>query len=399
MSTTEVFLIAMLIIFSVPYLIWRLFRTDYFAPLVVVQTVAGILLGPGILGAAFPEFHSFVFSPPVIQSLNGIAWWAVMLFVWIAGIELDLKQAWAHRRESGITAGLALSVPLLLGSGVAAVMLMFPGWIGPKATGWQFIVGVGMACAVTALPVLILLMEKLDVLRQPIGQRILRYSSVDDIAIWAVLAAILMDWDRVGKQLGFLLAFAVFGWLFRRLMQRIPERDRWYAGIIWLALCGLGADWCGLHFIVGAFLAGAIIDAHWFDQKHLDGLRHNVLLVAAPVYFLSTGLRTNWQLGGASVFIAAGAMLLAAVVGKLIATHLAGKILKWQPGEGSLIGWFLQTKGLVMIIFANVLLDKAMITDETFTALLLMAVASTMLTTPMVSPLLQKMKQLVFRTA
>ena len=183
MSTTEVFLIAMLIIFSVPYLFWRLFRTDYFAPLVVVQTVAGILLGPGILGAAFPEFHAFVFSPPVIQSLNGIAWWAVMLFVWIAGIELDLKQAWAHRRESGITAGLALSVPLLLGSGVAAVMLMSPGWIGPKATGWQFIVGVGMACAVTALPVLILLMEKLDVLRQPIGQRILRYSSVDDIAI------------------------------------------------------------------------------------------------------------------------------------------------------------------------------------------------------------------------
>jgi Kef-type K+ transport system membrane component KefB len=399
MSTTEVFLIAMLIIFSVPYLIWRLFRTDYFAPLVVVQTVAGILLGPGILGAVFPEFHAFVFSPPVIQSLNGIAWWAVMLFVWIAGIELDLKQAWQHRRESGITAGLALSVPLVLGSAVAAVMLMFPGWIGPQATGWQFIVGVGMACSVTALPVLILLMEKLDVLRQPIGQRILRYSSVDDIAIWAVLAAILMDWDRVGKQLGFLLAFAVFGWLFRRLMQRIPERDRWYVGIIWLALCGLGADWCGLHFIVGAFLAGAIIDAHWFDQKHLDALRHNVLLVAAPVYFLSTGLRTNWQVGGASVFIAAGAMLLAAVVGKLIATHLAGKILKWQPGEGALIGWFLQTKGLVMIIFANVLLDKAMITGETFTALLLMAVASTMLTTPMVSPLLLKMKQLVFRSA
>ena len=399
MSTTEVFLIAMLVIFSVPYLIWRLFRTDYFAPLVVVQTVAGILLGPGILGAVFPEFHSFVFSPPVIQSLNGIAWWAVMLFVWIAGIELDLKQAWAHRRESGITAGLALGVPLLLGSGVAAVMLMFPGWIGPKATGWQFIVGVGMACAVTALPVLILLMEKLDVLRQPIGQRILRYSSVDDIAIWAVLAAILMQWERVGRQFAFLLAFAVFGWLFRQLMQRIPERDRWYAGIIWLALCGLGADWCGLHFIVGAFLAGAIIDAPWLDQKHLDALRHNVLLVAAPVYFLSTGLRTNWQVGGASVFIAAGAMLLAAVVGKLVATHLAGKILKWQPGEGALIGWFLQTKGLVMIIFANVLLDKAMITDETFTALLLMAVASTMLTTPMVSPLLQKMKQLVFRTA
>lgn len=398
MNTTELFLIAMLIIFSVPYLIWRLGRTDYFAPLVVVQTVAGILLGPGILGAAFPDIHRQVFSAPVIQSLNGIAWWAVMLFVWIAGIELDLKQTWQHRRESGITAGFALGVPLALGCAVAAGLLMFPGWIGPKASGWQFIVGVGMACAVTALPVLILLMEKLDLLRQPVGQRILRYSSLDDIAIWAVLAAILMDWERVGRQAAFLLAFAVLGWAFRKLMRRIPERDRWYAGLIWLAACGLGADWSGLHFIVGAFLAGAIIDAHWFEQEHIDSLRHNVLLVAAPVYFLSTGLRTNWQVGGAYVFIAAGAMLLAAVVGKLIATHIAAKILKWQPGEGALLGWLLQTKGLVMIIFANVLLDKGLITDETFTALLLMAVASTMLTVPMVTPLLAKMKEIVFRS-
>jgi Kef-type K+ transport system membrane component KefB len=398
MSTTEYFLIAMVIIFTVPYLIWRLGRTDYVAPLVVVQTVAGILLGPGILGAAMPELHAKVFSPTVIQSLNGLAWWAVMLFVWIAGIELDLKKAWEHRRESGITAGLALGVPLAFGCAVAAGMLMFPGWLGPKAAQWQFVVGVGMACSVTALPVLILLMEKLDILRQPLGQRILRYSSLDDIAIWGVLAIIVMDWERVGRQAMFLAAFALVGWLFRHLMQRIPQRDRWYVGLIWLAACGLAADWAGLHFMVGAFLAGAIIDTHWFEQEQLDALRHNVLLVAAPVYFLSTGLRTDWQVGGASVFLAAGAMLLAAVAGKLLATEFAGRLLGWRPGEGALIGWLLQTKGLVMIIFANVLLDKALISGETFTALLLMAVASTMLTTPLVAPRLQRMKDIVQRS-
>jgi Kef-type K+ transport system membrane component KefB len=398
MTSTEYYLIAMVIIFSVPYLIWRLGRTDYVAPLVVVQTVAGILLGPGVLGAAFPEFHREVFSPPVIQSLNGLAWWAVMLFVWIAGIELDLKKAWEHRRESGITAGLALGVPLALGCAVAAGMLMFPGWLGPKAAQWQFVIGVGMACSVTALPVLILLMEKLDILRQPLGQRILRYSSLDDIAIWGVLAIIVMDWERVGRQAMFLAAFALVGWLFRHLMQRIPQRDRWYVGLIWLAACGLAADWAGLHFMVGAFLAGAIIDTHWFEQEQLDALRHNVLLVAAPVYFLSTGLRTDWQVGGASVFLAAGAMLLAAVAGKLLATEIAGRLLGWRPGEGALIGWLLQTKGLVMIIFANVLLDKALISGETFTALLLMAVASTMLTTPLVAPRLQRMKDIVQRS-
>ena len=397
MSTTEVFLIAMAIIFTAPYLIWRLGRTEYFAPLVVVQIITGILLGPGVLGAAFPEYHRFVFSAPVVQSLNGIAWWAVMVFVWIAGIELDLKQAWAHRVESGITAGLALGVPLALGSAAAAGLLMFPGWIGTKALTWQFVLGIGMACAVTALPILILLMEKLEVLRQPVGQRILRYASIDDIAIWGVLALILMDWERVGKQAGFLLAFALASWAFRRLMRRIPERDRWYAGLIWLAVCGFGADWSGLHYMVGAFIAGAVMDSDWFDPRQMDQLRHHVLLVVMPVFFLSTGLRTDWAVGGAAVFVAAGVLLVAAVAGKLIGVHLAGRILKWQPGEASLIGWLLQTKALIMIIFANVLLDKQIITNETFTALLLMAVASTMLTVPVVAPKLARMRELVLR--
>ena len=399
LSTTEIFLIAIGIIFTVPYLIWRVGNTDYYAPLVVVQIITGILLGPGILGKVFPDYYAFVFTQPVVQSLNGIAWWAVMVFVWIAGIELDLKKAWTYRRESAITAGLALATPLLLGSIVAAGMLMYAGWIGPKAMTWQFVLGVGMACAVTALPILILLMEKLEILRQPIGQRILRYASLDDVAIWGVLALILMDWQRVGMQAMFLFAFAVCSYGFRKLMVWLPERDRWYVGLIWLALCGFGADWSGMHYMVGAFLAGAVIDSDWFNQKQMDQLRHNVLLVVMPVFFLSTGLKTNWSVGGEAVFIAAAVLLLASVAGKLLGVQLAGKVLKWQPGEASIIGWLLQTKALIMIIFITILLDKGIITSETFTALLLMAVASTMLTVPVVSPKLQRLKSIVTQAA
>ncbi|MFN4343426.1 MAG: cation:proton antiporter [Azonexus sp.] len=399
MNITEIFLIAMTIIFTVPWLIWRLGRTDYFAPLVVVQIITGILLGPGVLGKAFPDYYSFVFTPAVIQSLNGIAWWAVMLFVMIAGVELDLKKAWTHRRESVITAGLALGTPLTFGCAAAALMLGFDGWMGPKAQTWQFVVGVGMACAVTALPILILLMEKLDILRQPIGQRILRYASLDDIAIWGVLALILMDWERIGRQAAFLVAFAGAAWLFHKLMQRIAERDRWYVALIWLAAVAFGADWAGLHFMVGAFLAGASMEAEWFDQEKMDQLRHHVLLVIMPVFFLSTGLRTNWAVGGTAVFIAAALLLVASVAGKLIGVRVAGRILKWAPGEASIIGWLLQTKALIMIIFANILLDKQIITSETFTALLLMAVASTMLTVPVVAPRLARLPSLIRRSA
>ncbi len=399
-TVAELFFIAMAMIFAIPYLIWRLGKTDYFAPLVVVQIITGVLLGPGILGAVFPDYYNFVFTKPVIQSLNGIAWWAVSLFVFIAGLELDIKKAWAHRGETAVTAGLALGMPLIFGCAAAFGLLSWSaGWMGPKAQTWQFVLGMGMACAVTALPILILLMDKLNILRQPIGQRILRYASIDDIAIWGVLALILLDWDRVGRQVAFLVGFISISFLFRKLMWKLEELDRWYVSLIWLAIVALAADWAGLHFMVGAFLAGVVMERSWFNLPQLDIFRNNILLVMMPVFFLSTGLRTNWTMGGETVIIAAGIMLAAQLIGKLVGMQIAGKILKWEPGEASIVGWLLQTKGLIEIIFVTILLDKGIITSEMFTAMLLMAVASTMLTVPMVAPMLQRLKSIIFKVA
>jgi Kef-type K+ transport system membrane component KefB len=127
-----------------------------------------------------------------------------------------------------------------------------------------------------------------------------------------------------------------------------------------------------------------VMDAHWFNQDRMDQLRHHVLLVFMPVFFLSTGLRTNWSMGGGEVIAAAALLLVASVGGKLLGVGVAGRLLGWAPGESRVIGWLLQTKALIMIIFANILLDKHIITDASFTALLLMAVVSTMLTLPMV---------------
>ncbi|MYM35100.1 cation:proton antiporter [Duganella sp. FT94W] len=390
MSTTEIYLLAMLLIFVAPFLVWRLCKTDYFAPLAIVQIIMGIVLGPGVVGAVFPEYHKFVFNPDVVKTLNGVAQWGVMLFVMLAGIELDLKATWKYRRESITTAGLSLGLPLVCGCAAAVLLMQYPGWMGAKAANWQFMLGTGMACAVTALPVLVLLMEKLDILRQPMGQRILRYASLDDVAIWGVLALILLDWERVGRQASFLVGFAVLTIVFRRLMARLQQSDRWYVALIWLIACAFAADWAGLHFMVGAFLAGVVMDVEWFGQENLDALFKNVLLVLMPVFFLSTGLRTKWDLGGYAVFFVGGLLLLASVGGKLVGAHLAGKLLGWKSGEASIIGWLLQTKGLIEIIFANILLDKQIITNETFTALLLMAVGSTMLTIPIVHPKLNR---------
>ncbi|WP_395330102.1 cation:proton antiporter [Novosphingobium sp. BL-8H] len=393
MGLTEIYLIALTVILAAPYLVWRLLRTEHWAPLVVVQIIGGILLGPGVLGRAAPDFHAFVFNPQVMTALNGVAWWAVMMFVFVAGVELDLSNAWKRRGETSLTAACALLTPLLFGAAAAAVLLRSPGWIGPNGNYPQAVLGVGMACAVTALPILVLLMEKLEIFRTPFGQRLLRYASLDDVAIWGVLALILVDWERVSRQGLFLVGFAVASLVIRALFKRIGEQDRWYVSLIWLSAVGFAADWSGLHFMVGAFLAGVVLDAHWFTREKLDGFREFLLLTVMPVFFLSTGLRTNWGTdGGAGIAVIGAALLflVASVVGKLAGVHLAGKLLRWKKGEASVIGWMLQTKALIMIIFVNVLLDKKIITAETFTALLLMAVMSTMMTVPIVKPRLAK---------
>lgn len=385
MSTSELFLIGMVLIYVAPWLIWRVFNLDSFAPLAIIQIIAGVIMGPGILGVVLPLQHAALFNPQVMMAFNGIAWWGVMMFVFLAGVELDVAAAWDNRQETILTATLALLTPLLLGSLAAFVMLSWsPMWQGGHGSAVQTILGIGMACAVTALPILVLLLEKLELLRTAFGQRVLRYASLDDVAIWFVLALILLDWQRIGRQVVFMIGFALCSLLLRRLLNRFNATDRWYVALIWLATAGFLADWAGLHFMVGAFLAGVIIDPAIFPVATRDQFRNVVLITFMPVFFLSTGLRTTWAMGGTAVFAAALLLLLASVAGKLLGVQMAGRVLKWKKGEAHVIGWLLQTKALIMIVFVNILLDKAIISSETFTALIIMAVGSTLLTIPMV---------------
>jgi Kef-type K+ transport system membrane component KefB len=392
MTVVELYLTALAVIFFVPWLVWRLLRIDSWVPLVVVQILSGVLLGPGIMGHFLPGVYSSIFTPPVITALNGVAWWAVSLFVFTAGIELNLRSAWQDRRQSAVIAGSALISPLIFGSIFGLVLLGFSGWKGSQAADWQFVLGIGMASAVTALPILVVLMEKLNILRTDMGQRVLRCASLDDILIWAVLAVILMDWTRLGNQAVFLTVYVLAAWQLRSWMPRFNDQDRWAVAIIWLVVCALLADWAGLHYMVGAFLAGVIIDSEWFDQSQLDSFRHTILLVLMPVFFLSTGLRTSWELGGATVVIVAVMLFATQFVSKQLGVRLAGRWLGWDHHQTKIIGYLLQTKALIEIIFASVLLDKGVITSAMFTVLLLMALLSTVVSMPLVRPLLAQTK-------
>ncbi len=295
MSAIHQMLVAMGVILTLPYLVWRLGRTNAWAPLVVIQILMGIVLGPGLLGAAYPSLYSSIFTDDVLLMLSGIAAWAVILFVWLAGLELDLAGAWAERRDGMVTAACALLFPLMMGAVVGWGLMLDDGrWLGEGARPWQFALGIGMACAVTALPILMLFMRQLGLLRTPLGQRVLRYASIDDIAIWAVLAVVVWDLDGLLRQVGFLIGFIALSRGLRVLIPRLPSSDRWFVGLIWLCWVALSAHWAGLHYMVGAFLAGAVMERNWFEAEHLDRMRDMVLLTLMPEFNQSTGLRTQW---------------------------------------------------------------------------------------------------------
>jgi Kef-type K+ transport system membrane component KefB len=153
--------------------------------------------------------------------------------------------------------------------------------------------------------------------------------------------------------------------------------------------CGFGGDFAGLHFMVGAFAAGAVSERSWFNAERFDQFRDAVLLMLMPVFFLSTGIKINWHVSGVTILGAALVLLVASVGGKLLGIGLAARVLGWPKGDALVVGLLLQTKALIMIIFANVLLDKAIISVDLFAALLLMAVASTALTIPLARPALK----------
>lgn len=391
-NPTEIYLFVLLGIFLIPYLVWRFARTDSYAPLAVIQIVVGVIFGPGIFGYLFPNAYNTLFTVDTVKMLSGVATLAVVLFVFTAGLEVNLKEAWKEKTDSLTTSFFALITPLILGSALAFIISFDKKWLGPNAHEWQFILSVGMAMAVTALPILVLLLEKMNILKSEIGVRCLRYASFDDIAIWTVFALILLDWNRLARQGLFFLLFIICAFFIIKYSYKIPEKDRVHFSIFWLILCAYASDWAGLHYLVGGFLAGFVLNEDWIGKETLGNLRKYILLLIMPVFFLNTGLKTNWELTDLTVIYLSLALFLCQALGKILGVSISAKILGWPSRDARMVGWLLQTKALIEIIFCTVMLDKGIISTEMFTALLFMAIMSTVATTPVVSKMLKNNK-------
>ncbi|MEC3764110.1 MULTISPECIES: cation:proton antiporter [Cupriavidus] len=395
MNGVSIFFLQAMLVVALPYLLWRGAGLRSVFPLVGVQVLAGIVLGPSVFGTLAPQGWTALFGPERLPMLSGLQWLAVTLFCFLTGL---------HLREGGMPAQWRATMQISLGSiaapfalGAAAGWWMVTvGWpvAGELASPGWFACALGICTAVTALPVLGALLREMRLTGTPLGQLALRCAAVNDAWVWLFLTLVLLQHGghdgagavtvaaRAAAYLGlmFLAVRPALAWLLRRLA---PEIELLLAIALCLVLVSafLG-ELAGLHHVMGGFVAGLVWPAR--EAQRVRGQLEPVTVVALlPFFFLAAGLRTEISLNHPMTLWIAALSLAVAIAGKMAGVVLPARRAGLDWRDALALGTLLQTKGLVEVVVLTVLLDARIISTAAFSGLLLMALASTLLARPL----------------
>lgn len=366
-------------------------------PRVIGEIAAGIVLGPSVLGAAWPEAASTLIPSSVLPQLNALAQVGVVLFVFLTGLELNTRLLRGRGHLSVVVSHVSIAVPFVLGIGlaVAAYAKFAPAGVGYLA----FALFMGVSLSVTALPVLVRILKDKGLFHSEVGVVALTCAVVDDVTAWCLLAlvvALITASSLVGVLLTIGLAAAFTAFLFlvvKPLMVRFFARTEHAAlrrfaplALVGVMLCAMATEWIGVHAMFGAFIFGLVIPRGNPVEKWLHdntgGLTTTLLL---PLFFAFSGLRTDIGLlaADASLWLWSGAILLIAVLGKLGGAAIAARSVGETWNRSLQIGSLMNCRGLTELIVLNVGLDLGVLSPTMFTMLVLMALISTAMTSPL----------------
>ena len=365
-----------------------------FAPLAVIQILGGVLLGPSGLGQIAPDLYQALFPPAVLTSINGLATVGVLLFVFVSGLHLDGSQLRGRIRwMSGPAAG-SIGLPLLIGLAAGYwIAFTVPGATGAEGGITVTAAAIAICVAVTALPVLAAILRELGLIESRLGQTALALAALNDAALWLMLA-VLLALSR-GSAGGAMLVLGLSAaWLtvmllvVRPLLARAARRGADEPTMLVLSLsvafasAGV-ADSFGLGYLIGGFVAGAVMPAQ-SRASLLARLEPLVATLLLPFFFVVTGLRALIE-PGSLAFLGMFALLsLATIVGKVLGTALPARWNGEDWPSALAMGALMQTKGLMEVVVLSVLLDSGLIGRSVYSALVAMALLTTVLTAPMV---------------
>lgn len=369
---TAIFVIAAMVL--IPWIIWRLLRLESWMPLPMFQIFCGILIGPSALGAYNPEIFTTVFTEPVRASLDTIQTLAIIIFAFIAGLELKPREVLAVEGQGiWLKAFHVILVPIILAAGCFFLFFDSGLWHDPRAGVVQFAWAMGVATCITALPMLVIASRSVGIYGTDLYRRLLALVTFDDLILWLTVGLIIAFGKTMILASMFFAATALMYWLYPRLMARLGESS-WPTLTVALVLGWAGfSHWAGLHWLLGGFLAGMIIPRH--TTQWMGGMAEHQMYWLMPVFFIWTGLKVQWTSSFSVIIGAAVGMYLIAVI-----TKFAGVWLAYR-NEGLRRVLFktalLQNKGLMEIFLATVLLKAQIITGDMFAAVVIMSLIST----------------------
>lgn len=390
-------LLALAAVIILGQLLARLFAWIHQPP-VIGEVVAGILLGPSLIG---PEASAWILPPSAAPFLGVIAQLGVVLYMFLVGLELNAELL-RHRAQATVaTSHASILFPFLLGALLA--LFLYPRLSSSDVPFTSFALFLGVAMSITAFPVLARILTDRGMTRTELGVLALSCAAIDDVTAWCLLAFVVgVARAQLGE--GLLVVAGTVAYLAFMLLLIRPA-VRWVAarwdrehlprgavGLVFVALLlsAYATEWIGIHAIFGAFLLGAVVPHDSaLARAFLRQLENVVTVLLLPAFFAFTGMRTRIDLvSGLELWLICGLILLVATVGKfggtLVASRLAG--LSWR--DAAALGVLMNTRGLMELVVLNIGLDLKVISPTLFAMMVLMALATTIATTPILRQLI-----------
>lgn len=390
----------LLIQFIVIMIVTRLFGylVSFFAqPTVVGEIVAGIILGPSLLGALFPEIFITLFPKESLGNLHLISQLGLIFFMFVVGMELDFDKIKKQSSASVFISHVSIIFPFFLG--VALAYWLYPIFAPKNITFIPFALFIGIAMSITAFPVLARIIKEKNLSDTRYGSMAITCAAADDITAWYILALIIAFSisGSLSSSIVLLLFIALYViimfYVIRPLLAKIghAQSERLSMNgmsfiIVLLLLSSLATEAIGVHALFGAFMAGAMMPSSALSRlKELIAprLEYVSLLVLLPLFFALTGLRSEiGLLNSIDAWLICGGIIVIAVFGKLFGSALASKYMGFSWRDSFALGILMNTRGLMELVVLNIGYEMGILSTELFTMFVVMALATTIMTGP-----------------
>lgn len=366
-------------------------------PAVIGEIVAGIVLGPSIVGAFFPEINHFLFPAASLGTLNFLSQIGLILFMFIIGMELDLKAIGKQAYAAVIISHASIIIPYTLGMGLAYFIYRD---YAPAGTSFlSFALFMGIAMSITAFPVLARILQEKGLTRSRLGAMALTCAAADDLTAWCILAAVIAL-VKSGSSISVLytiglaiLYVLIMLKLVRPYLDRLSHvydnKEKKRTPIIallfvLLIVSSYVTSIIGIHALFGAFMAGVIMPSSFsFRKIVIDKIEDVSIILLLPLFFVITGLRTQIGLiNESAMWITFGWIILVAVAGKFGGSALAARMVGQSWKDSLSIGVLMNTRGLMQLIVLNIGYDLGILSPEIFAMMVLMALVTTFMTGP-----------------